>query len=66
MEGKCVLKQSGQIHGRGIYVLPNQTVIYCTSDQNHITGHARVIYPNGDYFQGDVIDGKAFGKGVYS
>lgn len=66
MEGNHFSTQKGSIHGKGVYVLPNKTIIYCMTNENHIVGKGRVIYPNGDYFEGEIVNGKAEGKGKYT
>lgn len=39
--------------------------MYCLTSHNKILGQGRVIYPNGDYYEGEIFDGKANGKGKY-
>jgi hypothetical protein len=40
------------MHGKGLYVLPDNTIIYCISNENEITGWGRILYENGDYYEG--------------
>ena len=60
-----IIIQERNIHGRGLYLLPDKTLMYCITDDNTITGKGRVIYPNGDYYEGDIDKGVANGRGKY-
>jgi hypothetical protein len=51
------------MHGKGTFVLPDQTLITCIIKDNVISGRGRVIYPNGDYYEGDIVNSKANGRG---
>lgn len=39
--------------------------MYCLTSHNKINGRGRVIYPNGDYYEGNIVDGQAEGQGKY-
>jgi len=51
------------MHGKGLFVLPDKSLLTCIVRDNVICRKARIIYPNGDYFEGDVDNNKANGKG---
>jgi hypothetical protein len=51
------------MNGRGMFVLPDKSVLTCVVRENVISGKARIIYPNGDYFEGDVEQNRANGRG---
>jgi len=40
------------MHGKGLFVLPDKSLLTCTMNENVICRNARIIYPNGDYYEG--------------
>lgn len=51
------------MHGKGFFVLPDKSILTCIVKDNVICRRGRIIYPNGDYFEGEVSNNKANGKG---
>lgn len=51
------------MQGKGFFVLPDKSLLTCSMKGNVICRKARIIYPNGDYFEGEVSNNKAQGKG---
>lgn len=51
------------MHGKGFFVLPDKSLLTCTMNENVISRKSRIIYPNGDYYEGEVSNNRAQGKG---
>jgi hypothetical protein len=51
------------MHGKGLFILPDNSLLVCTMKENDIYKGARIIYPNGDYFEGEVSSNRANGTG---
>jgi len=51
------------MHGKGFFVLPDKSLLTCTMNENVISRKARIIYPSGDYYEGEVSINRAHGKG---
>ena len=55
----------GKIHGRGQYCLPDGSLLECTNVENEVRGKGRIIYSNGDYYEGEIASNMANGIGKY-
>ena len=63
LESSYLMIKGGKMQGKGFFVLPDKSLLTCSMKGNVICRKARIIYPNGDYFEGEVSNNKAQGKG---
>ena len=50
MAGKMRYIQGEDIHGKGVFLLPDGSFLDARITKNEVNGIARIIYPNGDYY----------------
>jgi hypothetical protein len=55
--------EGGKMQGKGLFLLPDKSLLACCMKDNAIWKKARIIYPNGDYYEGEVSNNKAQGRG---
>ena len=55
----------GRKYGDGAFIFQNGTKILGFWDNNHLEGHGRIYYSNGDYYEGNFHLSEKSGEGSY-
>nr|CAH04417.1 hypothetical protein [Euplotes vannus] len=66
-QGTWVENDQGEliIHGRGLYIYPNGSQYIGWFNEGEIVGMARIVYHNGDIYEGLTKDSKYTGSSKY-